>query len=154
MKSQTIKNFALCSAVAWMSFACLLFGQESFAFASNAVSAQVLVPETSTVASRGRDPLELLYFDVIWDRHEVIITWDAVHEMELVGFQIERAEDGREFKRVGWVYSRELSKEVFYEFVDHSVTPGGGTYFYRLKMVDFDGTITYSPTTMALRFYQ
>ncbi len=152
MKLQTIKNIMSWNTLAWLFFACAILGLKSFTYTSNATADQAASP--ITVASHGGDPFELLYFDVLWNGNEVIIMWDAVNELELVGFQIERSEGGGEFKRVGWVYSRELSREVFYEHVDHGITPADGTYFYRLKMVEFDGSITYSPITKALRLLQ
>lgn len=147
MNAQFFKNSLLLASAATIAFAVLL-GPANRAMASETGQQDVVV------SPHDGNPFELLFFDATWNGFEVILHWDAINELELVGFQIERANGNGDFKRVGWVYCRELSREVFYEFIDPDITPGEGTYFYRLKMVNFDGSISYSPVTRAMRVVQ
>ncbi len=100
----------------------------------------------------GVKPANLLFFEAEQYGTEVLLLWDAVHELELVGFQVERAIGNHPFERIGWVYCREISQEPFYEFTDSNHF-SGESCFYRLKMVNFDGTETYSPVIMAPEVY-
>ena len=59
--------------------------------------------------------------------------------------EIERAIDGVQFEVLGRVIGAGTSTEInHYDLTDFN--PNQGVNFYRLKQVDFDGTVTYSNT--------
>jgi len=70
---------------------------------------------------------------------------DFTSALELNSFQyiVERSADGKTFVNVGTVKAAgNAAHEIKYNFVDQ--LPGAGAYFYRLKMIDIDGSSEYS----------
>jgi hypothetical protein len=60
-----------------------------------------------------------------------------------MGFDIERSEDNLTFVKIADVKGHGTTTErTEYEFVDQSVSKNG-TYYYRLKQIDYDGTSEY-----------
>ena len=112
-------------------------------------NSSVTVPSSllvSTTLEKGISPANIIFFEAERMGTETLIFWDATDELSLVGYQVEKACGNEPFKRIGWVYSREISHEPVYEFSDR--TPFfDKSCLYRLKMVDFDGTAYYSPVT-------
>ncbi len=98
--------------------------------------------------NNGVSPANILFFETERVGTETLLFWDATDELELVGYQVEKSIGEGPFERIGWVYSREISREPSYEFMDTS-TLTEEPCFYRLKMVDFDGAEAYSPIISA-----
>lgn len=76
---------------------------------------------------------------------ESSVRLDFTSDIELNSYQyvIERSADGKTFTTVGTVKaSGNSAHEIKYYYVDQ--LPGAGAYFYRLKLVDIDGTSEYS----------
>ena len=71
------------------------------------------------------------------------IDWTAYSEQNLSHYEIERSADGSSFAAAGTVTARNLSADTKYNWYD--ATPLRGTNFYRIKSVDADGQLTYSP---------
>ena len=88
-------------------------------------------------------PVEMANFKILQKSNSNLIQWETKSESESREFIIEKSLDGNEFEKIG---SREAagnsSATINYEFEDfewqNSVT------YYRLKMVDIDGTFEYS----------
>ena len=77
----------------------------------------------------------------------VELRWQTVSEINNYGFEIERTNDvnPKIWQRLGFVNGCGTSNSLNqYRFVDNTVTPFG-TYFYRLKQIDTDGSNEYSP---------
>lgn len=90
-------------------------------------------------------PLQLLSFDAMLSERpakQVKLNWRTANEMNTAGFDIERSDDGRTFKKIGYKQSVNTQSENHYSFNDNA--PLEGTSFYRLKQVDKDGSFTYS----------
>ncbi|MGV3587683.1 MAG: T9SS type A sorting domain-containing protein [Adhaeribacter sp.] len=88
-------------------------------------------------------PVELLYFKVKQINGEVNLIWATATETENKGFEIEKSQDGKIFRKIGQVAGAGNSLELQkYTFRDRTVL--AGTVYYRLKQVDFMGTYTYS----------
>lgn len=85
----------------------------------------------------------------------MLLEWATASEHNNKGFFIEHSADGRNWKEVGFVNSKGVSgnsdTRIDYRFVDQS--PLAGTNFYRLKQVDFEGTLVYS-SIRTVRFGQ
>jgi hypothetical protein len=96
-------------------------------------------------------PVELISFTATVERNSVSLTWQTATETNNRGFEIERApsksppkgETSGEWKVIGFVEGRGTTTEMSdYTFKDKITTPG--SYVYRLKQIDFDGSFSYS----------
>ena len=105
-----------------------------------------ILPESFliTTPDHGISPANIVYFEAERMGTETVLIWDAVDELSLVGFQVERSCGDQPFERIGWVYCREISQKPNYNFSDRS-PHFDESCIYRLKMVDFDGETAYSP---------
>jgi len=89
-------------------------------------------------------PVELTSFTAIGSTNQVELNWTTATELNNNGFQIERS-NGSEYRTVGFVAGHGTSTNVHnYTFVDQNVE--AGSYSYRLKQIDLDGTFEYSNT--------
>ncbi|WP_192579211.1 T9SS type A sorting domain-containing protein [Dyadobacter aurulentus] len=76
-------------------------------------------------------------------RGTALLNWSTTEETNSESFQIERSEDGKSWKQIGTLPAHgESSVLKNYEFIDSAPLKGGN--YYRLKMVDRDGTFAYS----------
>jgi len=87
-------------------------------------------------------PVELASFTASVSEYDVTLNWVTGTEVNNQGFEIER-NSGNGFENIGYVAGFGTSSETHsYEFVDVSLNEG--TYSYRLKQLDLDGTFEYS----------
>lgn len=77
---------------------------------------------------------------------ESIITWTAVTEINYDRYDVEYSNDGRVFNTVGSIKGQ--GNESKYSFV-HRPVEQATKRFYRLKMIDKDGTYRYSAVVLA-----
>jgi len=88
-------------------------------------------------------PVELVSFTANVAGSNVVLDWQTVTETNNSGFDIERSEDNANFVRIGFVPGSGTTTETrSYSYTDNLVS--GGTYYYRLKQIDYDGSYTYS----------
>jgi hypothetical protein len=88
-------------------------------------------------------PVELSAFFAITTENGVLLKWTTVTETNNSGFIIERSSNKAEFTEVAFVDGQGTTTNVTdYDYTDEISKPG--KYAYRLKQIDFDGTITYS----------
>ncbi len=89
-------------------------------------------------------PIDINKFDVkINNGNNVNLVWQTTTEINNEGFYIERSNNGIEFKSLGFVEGIGNSSEIIsYKFEDKNLL--SGTYYYRLKQVDFNGTFKHS----------
>ncbi|MFT6018511.1 MAG: hypothetical protein ACI9CQ_001294 [Saprospiraceae bacterium] len=88
-------------------------------------------------------PVELIKFEVKKDNGKASIEWKTASEQNSVQYEIERSTDGMNFEHIGTVKihgDSETLKE--YDFMD--ISPNSGSNYYRLKIVDYDGSYEYS----------
>ena len=91
----------------------------------------------------GLFPVEYGEFRAAEESGEVILDWSTLSEVNNMGFEITRSEDGVNFEKIGWVASRvDAEHENFYQFRD--LRPLQGTNHYQLKQMDLDGKAKYS----------
>ena len=93
-------------------------------------------------------PVELTDFQAILDGPTIHITWNTASELNNAGFSVERAlEVAGPFAELGFVEGggTTLSAQS-YAFQDPDWPASAPSVYYRLKQVDFDGTISYSET--------
>jgi len=88
-------------------------------------------------------PVELTSFNAKANDNEVELSWTTATETNNQGFQVERMIAGGLFEQVGYVAGFGTTTEpIAYSFIDSKLETG--SYTYRLKQIDFDGTFTYS----------
>ena len=86
-------------------------------------------------------PVELTSFTASVDGRNVTLNWSTATETNNQGFEIER-NSGNGFEKVDYVAGFGTSTEPHsYSFIDASLNEG--TYSYRLKQLDFNGTFEY-----------
>ncbi len=102
-------------------------------------------------------PVELMSFGGLLIGSDVSLNWKTISELNSSHFVIQRSLDGfankSEGEDVGLVEAKGNSQEtVNYKFKDKNVTAlDVNTIWYRLKMVDIDGTFEYSKEIVEVR---
>jgi hypothetical protein len=94
------------------------------------------------LGSNGALPVHLMTFGVTKDGKNVKIIWTTSDEINLTGYEVERSTDGIEFSKIIRVNAHRLETEQTYETTD--ANPLAGRSYYRLKMINDDGTFSYS----------
>lgn len=88
-------------------------------------------------------PVNLTSFDLSNEGSLVNLTWATTAETNSDRFDVQRSGNGKEWKTIQTVAARgESSSKVEYSAIDKD--PFEGTNFYRLHMIDKDGTNAYS----------
>ncbi len=88
-------------------------------------------------------PVELLTFTGQKNRSVIDLVWQTASEINSDYFEVQRSTDGSRFTAIGKVNAVGNSTAIeTYSLVDEQ--PNVGTNFYRLKIVDTDGTFEYS----------
>ena len=106
----------------------------------------MVVPITMTVSSEV--PVELIAFNAEMIDGNVVLNWSTATELNNSGFQIEQTVHSKQssvsnWENKGFVNGKGTTTEkTFYTYKDKNEKPG--TYLYRLKQIDFDGTFSYS----------
>lgn len=74
-----------------------------------------------------------------------LLKWKTVNESDMTYYAIERSQNGKDFTEIGRVSSRNETAASEYYFTDKT---SSGNSIYRLKMVNTDGSFTYSKTVV------
>jgi len=69
--------------------------------------------------------------------------WTVANEQNLSRYELQRSSDGLNYQAVRTVASRNSQSETTYRYND-PVSSVNAEYYYRLKMIDIDGSYTYS----------
>lgn len=87
-------------------------------------------------------PLHLISFSCSGNEQSNVLKWQTSDEVNTQSFDVQRSVDGIHFSTIGNVASLNNNANNFYSYTDHAVS--NQTCFYRLKMIDRDGSFTYS----------
>jgi hypothetical protein len=87
-------------------------------------------------------PVTLIHFTAKTENHVVRLNWNTTEEMNSSYFLIERSSDAQIFETVGKIDAFQIGSHT-YEFIDTHIPLQPLTY-YRLRMVDLDGSFAYS----------
>lgn len=87
-------------------------------------------------------PVEFLYFNASQKGNKVMLEWATGSETNNDCFVIEKSSDGNVFEAAGSVKGAGSSAVTQYYSFEDAALPG--TWYYRLRQRDFDGTCTYS----------
>lgn len=87
-------------------------------------------------------PVELVKFSGEAQKGQNLLSWKTVTERNTAFFEIEKSLDGRSFAAIGKIKAMgETNTPQYYSFADDNTAQTIGiVYYYRLKMVDNDGT--------------
>ncbi len=91
-------------------------------------------------------PIELSEFIAINDNNNILLKWKTATEINSNYFDVERSDDGQFFFSIGKVNATgNSSNPISYSFLDTKMSYNNGSQiFYRLKLVDKDGSVKYS----------
>lgn len=94
---------------------------------------------------KGALPVQLSYFNAIETGEGfALLTWGTTEEANSSHFEILQSVDGANWQSIGRVEAHRNSMDIkHYSFTDDR--PSSGTNYYRLKMVDLDGTSELTP---------
>ncbi len=79
---------------------------------------------------------------------DVTLYWKTLSETNNYGFDVERSSDGKNFQKLSFIAGHGTTLATHeYSYEDKSVAVG--TWYYRLKQTDLDGSATYSEVQVA-----
>ena len=87
-------------------------------------------------------PLHLLSFSCRPKAGSNLLQWQTTAEINTEAFEVERSMDGLHFSSIGTIASSNSSGTNDYAYTDNFLSLS--LYFYRLKMIDQDGSFSYS----------
>ncbi|MEO6283357.1 MAG: T9SS type A sorting domain-containing protein [Dyadobacter sp.] len=93
-------------------------------------------------------PVHLIAFNVTTEGKAAaagaaLLTWSTASEINSDHFEIEKSNTGKDWQKIGSIPAQNPgSKTTEYSYVDQNI--GSNVMYYRLKMVDTDGTFAYS----------
>jgi type IX secretion system substrate protein len=102
--------------------------------ANSATAWTILAPAQSPL------PVQLTSFNASQDNlNNIKLVWNTAEEMGIVSYVVEKSTDGRTFNAIGSVAA---ANQKTYSFTD--VQSGSDYSYYRLKMMENDGSFKYS----------
>jgi subtilase family serine protease len=99
-------------------------------------------PFTVTSGNGTALPVRLISFNAISRSKDVLLQWQTSNEINASKFEVERSRDANSFSSIGTLPANNTPGNHNYQLVD--VFPLNGNGFYRLKMIDIDGSFVYS----------
>ncbi len=94
-------------------------------------------------------PLTLLDFEVSKNNGDALLTWSTLNEINVNRFEIEVSTNGSDFSYLGEMVAIGNTNSISdYNYTDTDIDvtySGNSNIYYRLKIVDLDGSFTYSP---------
>jgi len=84
-------------------------------------------------------PVEMKSFKALKENNSVKVSWEVGTEANLMGYEIQRSQDGIKFETIGFVDAAGKSN---YSFMDSN--PLSGTNLYRVVSIDNDRRLKYS----------
>jgi len=89
-------------------------------------------------------PVELVSFSGTAMQDGIKLSWSTASELNNLGFEVERTTNKSDWRVIGFIAGHGNSNSPKqYSLVDTDINQSG-TYYYRLKQIDNDGTIEYS----------
>jgi len=88
-------------------------------------------------------PVELVSFGASVNENSVTLSWITATELNNSGFEVQRSNESEVWENIGFVRGNGTTTEInYYSFTDENLEEG--SYAYRLKQVDLDGTYEFS----------
>lgn len=90
-------------------------------------------------------PVEFTSFTANTNGSQVILNWKTATETNNLGFEIERKSEKTNWSKIGYMEGKGTTTEPSeYTFIDKTINNASGKLYYRLKQMDYDGTISFS----------
>jgi len=103
--------------------------------------------QTATVQVSSPLPLILVRFGALYQNGGVLLQWSTASEQNVSHFEVQKGIDGTVFSSIGTVKAVGNSQSLnSYDLTDPQ--PGTGKVYYRLRMVDLDGSARYSQVVL------
>jgi hypothetical protein len=101
----------------------------------------------STAQKSGHNKINIIDFKVVKDQNKVSINWATDNKIPTNYFEVEKSNDGRNFKTVAYILGADPSKADCdcYGCFD-KITTNKKEFYYRLKHVDTNGEVEFSET--------
>lgn len=97
-------------------------------------------------------PVSLTAFDVTTHGTDALLSWTTASEKNNARFEVERSSDGQKFSLIGTVPGHGTTPEAqAYRWPDPAAGRLGSVLYYRLRQVDDNGNVHFSPVR-AVRF--
>ncbi|MGB3163669.1 MAG: choice-of-anchor tandem repeat GloVer-containing protein [Chitinophagaceae bacterium] len=87
-------------------------------------------------------PVRLLSFAASKCNSNVCLLWTVENEENFSHYEVEKSSSGNNFSSFNYTIARNAGSRTNYAVTD--LNPAGGDNYYRLKMVDLDGRVSYS----------
>ncbi|THU30210.1 T9SS type A sorting domain-containing protein [Niastella caeni] len=84
-------------------------------------------------------PVQLTSFNAAEEGFSTKLVWNVAEESGITSYEIEKSTDGKNFTAIGSVKAANLKT---YSYTD--MQPGSAFSYYRLKLIEMDGTFKYS----------
>jgi hypothetical protein len=88
-------------------------------------------------------PITLLSFEAVRQNNSSLLLWTTENELNAGRYSIERSVEGNTYFEIGSVPAVNIGNRHNYNFTDGQ--PATGWNYYRLRMIDRDGSYRYSP---------
>ena len=98
--------------------------------------------KVSTTWADASLPVTLKSFAVSLQNNKPLLAWVTTNEVNMNKYVIERSTDAKNFTAVTSIAAKNKAGENSYSYTD--ISSLNGTVWYRIKMVDNDGSYTYS----------
>ncbi|MEI8060177.1 MAG: T9SS type A sorting domain-containing protein, partial [Ferruginibacter sp.] len=122
------------------------FGSGSYPTNSAARTVAVVASSSFAVGTvypaGGILPIKVNYFNAAKGNGYNTLNWSAVSTSDQMIFDIERSADGKNFTAINSITATRLDCLQPFNYVDNSNL--SGTVYYRIKITDFNGKVTYS----------
>lgn len=102
---------------------------------------------TALISMSAALPVELNTFSAEENGCQIDLSWVTLSEENFSHFELERSENGKDYRRIESINSLGVASGSAYFFNDY---PSRGTFYYRLKIVDLDGSFSYSGVSTAI----
>ena len=90
----------------------------------------------------------ILEFRAEPENEKIVISWRTGEEVDLQHFEVQRSTDRETFVTIGTVPAKGSNSE--YQFEDTGLSHFKNVFYYRLKIVDQDGSYEYTDTLPVL----
>jgi hypothetical protein len=118
-------------------------GTYGLAITSNVTGCTSTTNTSFSLSSSCVLPVKLISFKVDKSEQNVLLTWETAIEEAMDGYGIERSTNARNFESIGFIKSSNVIQRKYWSYVDKNVEIPQ-SYYYRLKMINLDGTFAYS----------
>ncbi|WP_293299595.1 T9SS type A sorting domain-containing protein [Pedobacter sp. UBA4863] len=122
--------------------------------APNTVITQIIDPTTITISRAAIGtysdvlPLTLVDFNAVREANGIRLHWRTAQEINVKQIEIERSVDGISFIKIGSLAANNNAGEHLYTYLDRNASTSLYNY-YRLKTIDYDGSVDYSKELVA-----